>query len=567
MLAKFLKSRWGFISISLLFSILIASYALASQESVVIKSMEKELNRCFEKLSSVQPHPLYYLGYEITEIEETRLSSSLGTIIEDKKKNLRYLDVDARVGNNQLDNTHEIRGEIDYLSLIPREVQISVEDNEAAIRQRLWLETEKRFKEAQDRYTKVLTNKAVKVEEEDLSDDFSLEEPQIYVEEPAKIEFDPAPWKAKLRKFSQVFKEYPEILNSTVFLGVKCLNRYIVNSEGTRIQTGDRYVRLHLSCQGKADDGMELRRSENFDADDPEKLPKDEEVLEAIHKMVNELLALKEAPLVEPYAGPAILVNRASGVFFHEIFGHRIEGHRQKSEREGQTFAKKVGAKILPEFISVYDDATKKEYNGTFLRGYYKYDDEGIKSQKVTVVEDGVLKNFLMSRSPVEGFLKSNGHGRREYGRQVVARQGNLIVESQKTVSYDRLKEMLIDECKEQGKPYGLIFEDIAGGFTTTQRTGPQTFKVIPLLVYRVYSDGRPDEVVRGVDIVGTPLASFTKIIATGDDYDVFNGTCGAESGWVPVSAVSPSILVSEIEVEKKMKGQEKPPILPPPHK
>jgi predicted Zn-dependent protease len=567
MLAKLLKSRWGFISISFLFLILTASYALASQESVVVKSMEKELNRCFEKLSSVQPHPLYYLGYEITEIEETRLSSSLGTIIEDKKKNLRYLDVDARVGNNQLDNTHEIRGEIDYLSLMPREVQISVEDNEAAIRQRLWLETEKRFKEAQDRYTKVLTNKAVKVEEEDLSDDFSIEEPQIYVEEPAKIEFDPAPWKAKLRKFSQVFKEYPEILNSTVFLGVKCLNRYIVNSEGTRIQTGDRYVRLHLSCQGKADDGMELRRSENFDADDPDKLPTDEEVLEAIHRMVNELLALKEAPLVEPYAGPAILVNRASGVFFHEIFGHRIEGHRQKSEMEGQTFAKKVGEKILPEFISVYDDATKKEYNGTFLRGYYKYDDEGVKSQKVTVVEDGVLKNFLMSRSPVEGFLKSNGHGRREYGRQVVARQGNLIVESQKTVSYDRLKEMLIEECKEQGKPCGLIFEDIAGGFTTTQRYGPQTFKVIPLLVYRVYSDGRPDEVVRGVDIVGTPLASFTKIIATGDDYDVFNGTCGAESGWVPVSAVSPSILVSEIEVEKKMKGQEKPPILPPPYK
>lgn len=567
MLSKLLKLKWGFISVLFSFLILTVSYALAAQESAVLKAMEKELNRCFEKLSSVQPHPLYFLGYEISEIDETRLSSSFGTITQDTKSRSRYLDVDARVGNNKLDNTHEIRGEMDYSRFIPRIVQISIEDNEAAIRQRLWLETEKRFKESQDRFTKVLTNKAVKVEEEDLSDDFTMEEPEVFAEEPAKIEFDPTPWKAKLKKFSLAFKEYPEILNSQVSLNVKCVNRYIVNSEGTRIQTGERYIRLHLSCEGKANDGMGLRRYQGFDADDLKMLPKDEEVLKAIQGMVDELLALREAPLVEPYAGPAILVNRASGVFFHEIFGHRIEGHRQKSEMEGQTFAKKVGEKILPEFISVYDDATKKEYNGTFLRGYYKYDDEGVKSQRITVVEDGVLKNFLMSRSPVEGFPKSNGHGRREYGRQVVARQGNLIVESSNTVSYPKLRQMLIEECKKQGKPYGLIFKDISGGFTSTGRYGPQTFKVIPLLVYRVYSDGRPDEVVRGVDIVGTPLASFSKIILTGDDYDIFNGTCGAESGWVPVSAVSPSILVSEIEVEKKFKEQEKPPILPPPHK
>lgn len=563
MLSKSL--RWGFVLILFLF--LTVTYALASQESVVLKAMGKELNRCFEKLGSVQPYPLYYLGYEISEIDQTRLTSSFGTITEDRKTRSRYLDVDVRVGNNQLDNTHEIRGEIDYSRFIPREVQISVEDNEAAIRQRLWLETEKRFKKAQDRYTRVLTNKAVKVEEEDLSDDFSVEKPEIFVEEPIKIEFDPAPWKTKLKKFSLVFKEYPEILSSRVSLSTMYLNRYIVNSEGTKIQTKNSYIRLHLFCEGKAEDGMQLRRYETFDAEDPKRLPKDEEILKAIDKMVDELLALQEAPLVEPYAGPAILVNRASGVFFHEIFGHRIEGHRQKSEMEGQTFTKKVGEKILPEFISVYDDATKKEYNGTFLRGYYKYDDEGVKSQRVTVVEDGVLKNFLMSRSPVEGFPRSNGHGRRDYGRQVVARQGNLIVESNNTVSYAQLREMLIEECKKQGKPYGLIFEDISGGFTSTERWGPQTFKVLPLLVYRVYSDGRPDEVVRGVDIVGTPLASFAKIIATGDDYDIFNGTCGAESGWVPVSGVSPSILVSEIEVEKKFKEQEKPPILPPPHK
>jgi predicted Zn-dependent protease len=310
---------------------------------------------------------------------------------------------------------------------------------------------------------------------------------------------------------------------------------------------------------------MGLYRYENFDVDKMEDLPSDEKINQAIQVLIGELLSLRKAPLVEPYTGPAILINRASGVFFHEIFGHRIEGHRQKSEMEGQTFTKKVSEKILPGFISVYDDPTLKEFNGTFLRGYYDYDDEGIKSQKVTVVKNGVLKNFLMSRSPIKNFPKSNGHGRREHSNTCVSRQGNLIILSDSTVTYPRLRELLIEECKKQGKPYGLIFSDIAGGYTTTGRWGAQTFKVLPLLVYRVYTDGRADEVVRGVDIVGTPLTSFSKIILTGDDYGVFNGTCGAESGMVPVSGVSPSILVSEIEVEKKYKQQDRPPILPSP--
>lgn len=566
MIYKSLKLRLSLISILFFFLMLTVSQVSATRESVVLSAMRKELNRCFDKLSSIQPNPLYFLGYEITETDEATLSTSLGAISNNERTKSRYLDVDARVGNRQLDNSHEIRGEYDFSRFMSRQIQISVEDNESAIRQRLWLETEKRFKEAQDQYTKVLTNKAVKVEEEDSSHDFSVEKPQVYVERLTSIEFDLKNWESKLKQFSLVFKQYPEILNSQVSLSVQTVNRFIVNSEGTKIQIGNSYIRIILTCQGKADDGMELSRYRSFDASDFAQLPKDEEVLKSIHSMIEELLALRKAPLVEPYAGPAILVNRASGVFFHEIFGHRIEGHRQKSETEGQTFAKKVGEKILPDFLSVYDDPTKKEYNGVFLRGYYEYDDEGVKSQKVTVVENGVLKNFLMSRSPIQGFPSSNGHGRREHGMQTVARQGNLIVESKNSVPYPKLREMLIEEIKKQGKPYGLVFEDISGGFTTTSRYGPQTFKVIPLLVYRVYTDGRPDEVVRGVDIVGTPLASFSKIIATGDDYDVFDGTCGAESGWVPVAAVSPSILVSEIEVEKKFKEQDRPPLLLPPY-
>jgi TldD protein len=252
-------------------------------------------------------------------------------------------------------------------------------------------------------------------------------------------------------------------------------------------------------------------------------------------------------------------------VFFHEIFGHRIEGHRQKDESDQQTFTKMVGSKVLPDFLSVVFDPTRKTMAGTDLNGWYAYDDEGVKARPVKVVENGTLKTFLMSRSPIKGFSQSNGHGRKQPGLEPVSRQSNLVVESSKQVPAAQLRQMLIAEIKRQGKPYGFYFEHVTGGYTTTGRAGFQSFKVIPLVVYRVYPDGRPDELVRGVDIVGTPLSSFARIMATSDKLDVFNGYCGAESGSVPVSAVSPAILVSELEIQKKEKGRDRPPLLPAP--
>src|SRR5581483_3471701 len=326
-------------------------------------------------------------------------------------------------------------------------------------------------------------------------------------------------------------------------------NKYQASTEGTLLQFGGMHSRIAISARTKAEDGMELYRYETFDALTTDRLPDSAVIVAAVEKMAKDLIDLRKAPVIEPYTGPAILSGRASGVFFHEIFGHRIEGHRQKDEDDGQTFTKKVNQSILPDFISVYDDPTRQNLGGIDLNGYYQYDDEGVKTQRVTVVENGILKNFLMSRSPIKGFAQSNGHGRKSPGLRPVSRQGNLIVESTKTVSEAKLRELLIAECKKQGKPFGLIFSDISGGFTNTSRGGTQSFQVTPVMVYRVYTDGRPDELVRGVDLIGTPLVSFSKILATSDKQEVFNGMCGAESGWVPVSAVAPSILTAQIEV------------------
>jgi predicted Zn-dependent protease len=475
------------------------------------------------------------------------------------------VDVDVRVGSYKLDNTHEIRGGRDYFSWIPSILNVPIDNDPAALRAILWAETDRRFKKAQEKYIKIQAEKQVKVAETDTSPDFSPALRDWYYDDPKRVELDFTPWYSKLRRYSGIFKDYPWIYNSQVSLRSTLLTKYLVNTDGTEVLENRLCYRITIRAATMADDGMELYLSHRFYVTKPEKLPDDNEVIAQIDSLIENLDALRNAPIVEPYTGPAILMNIASGVFFHEIFGHRIEGHRQKSEFEGQTFTKKVGQKILPDFISVYDDPTISSFNGKDVNGYYHFDDEGVEARRVTVVKDGILREFLMSRSPIQGFPRSNGHGRRQYGRRVVARQGVLYVESKKVVQFDELRNALIEECKNQNKEYGLIFYDIAGGFTSTGRGGTQTFKVIPLFVKRVYVDGRPDEVVRGVDIVGTPLLSFSKIQLTADDYDVFNGTCGAESGMVPVSAISPSIFVSEIEVEKKAKGQDKPPILPPP--
>jgi TldD protein len=300
-------------------------------------------------------------------------------------------------------------------------------------------------------------------------------------------------------------------------------------------------------------------------ADSLDGLPSDAEIRARIDKMAADLKALREAPVADPYDGPALLSGRAAGVFFHEVLGHRLEGQRQRGDQEGETFTKKLNQQILPKFLSVTDDPTLRWLDGKRLAGWYAYDDEGVPAQRVEVIQDGILRNFLMSRMPVQGFDHSNGHGRAQAGFMPAGRQGNLIVTSTHTVPDSDLRRKLIDEVKHQGKPYGLYFEDIQGGFTLTQRSSPQSFQVLPVMVWRVYPDGRPDQLVRGVDIVGTPLAAMSRILLTGKRESVFNGVCGAESGSVPVAAVAPAMLFSEIEVQKRAHSNERPPILPPP--
>jgi predicted Zn-dependent protease len=527
--------------------------------------MQQELTRSFQNLKKT-PTPPYFLSYQLTDNHGIQVSASFGALTGSSDQTTRLLDIDLRVGDYSLDNTHPIRDANAYGDLSEQfdRQKIPLENDPDALRVALWHETEHKYLNAVQRLQKVKANVQVKVAAEDSSGDFSHEPAETYSEAPAPFSFDTAAWEQKMRNFSAPFAQHKEIIYNNAQVSAEVETRRYVNSDGSRIQISSPFYRIIISATAKADDGMELPLNQTYMSFRPDGLPDDAIILKDVDHMVTTLLALVKAPVADPYTGPAILSGRSSAVFFHEIFGHRIEGQRQKNEDEAQTFKKKINQSVLPDFLSVYSDPALKTLGGTELVGYYPYDDEGVKAQRVTVVDKGILKTFLMSRAPIAGFDHSNGHGRRQQGYKVVARQSNLVVESSKQVSRADLKKLLIEQVKAANKPYGLFFDDIDGGFTFTQRILPNAFNVRPTVVYRIYPDGKK-ELVRGVDLIGTPLIAFSKIVAADDQVAVFNGVCGAESGWVPVSASSPGILVSQIEVQRKEKSQERAPILPPP--
>ena len=526
--------------------------------------LQSELRRNFDVLRK-DATPAYFMGYTVHDDRSTQIIASFGALDRTDESRGRFGTVEVRVGDYALDNTHPIRGEGGGGGPRVGRISLPLTDDDQPVKLAFWRATDRAFKLATESLTRVRTNVAAKVQDEEPAPDFSREQPQTYVGAPVSYSLDTRLWEGRLRRLSAPFAEDPLIFNGSVSLSVRASNRFYTNSEGSQLATGELQYRLFIQGVTKAADGMELPLYNSYFARSADGLPDEKQLLADVREMMGLLARLRTAPLVDPYSGPAILSGRAAGVFFHEIFGHRVEGHRQRSADDGQTFGSRMKEAVLPSFMSVVFDPTAKTRAGFELMGHYQYDDEGVQAQRVSVVDKGLLQTFLMGRAPLRTLVRSNGHGRAEPGLVPVSRQSNLMVEASRTVTSAALVNMLKEEARRQGKPFGLLFDNIEGGFTTTGRTNPNAFNVMPNLVYRIYTDDRAPELVRGVDLIGTPLAAFSKFIAASDKIGVFNGMCGAESGSVPVSASSPELLVSEVEVQKKAQSQETLPILPAP--
>lgn len=541
-------------------SLLIGSFGIAqAQHDALLKIMVDELDRETEEFRKTDTPP-YFIAYRITDSQSAFINSSFGSLTQSSSNRNRLLMTTVRVGDYSFDNTRTAdKRDLGFMRGMSGPLPIPIEDHPDPISYTLWRSTQSQYKQALESYKLVRSSSSGKSETSSASHDFSREESAEFIDKtlpPFDSFFRKAEWEEKVKQYSQPFLNNPDLVSGDVTLRVVYDRKYFVSSEGSRVVQNAVALYLYISGSIRANDGDIVPLYQSYFAFRPEELPTDEIILEDVKKLIEKLEQLKKAPLAEPYSGPAILHSQTAGVFFHEIFGHRVEGHRLKNEYDGQTFKAKVKEQVLPKTMSVIFDPTLKVMDGVSLNGHYTFDDEGVRADRVLVVDKGILKTFLMSRSPLESLARSNGHGRAAEGAEPVSRQSNLIVETSKAYSDNDLRKMLIKECKKQGKLYGYLFRNVTGGFTQTDRYNPNAFNIFPTEVYRVYVDGRPDELVRGVDLIGTPLAMFAEIAAAGNKREVFTGFCGAESGNVPVSAVAPSLFVRRIETQKKPKAQ-----------
>ena len=541
-------------------------FAAAAQAAVdpVLEAMSAELARSQTAYFKAAV-PAYFIAYRINDDEQIGVNAEFGTLTNSSSLHVRSLNVELRTGSYAFDNTHAgAPASLPGYARGNATARIGLDDDVRAMRTEIWSATDGAYWRAVEELSKAKADAAVQTAAEDKSDDFSRESKLELIEPKLDYAIDLDRWREKVKTYSAPFKRDAKIYNARASLSVARTTRWLANSEGTRVRHAELTYLLDIAAATKADDGMDLPGMVRFVASRPDALPDDATVLVAVEKLMADLKALREAPVIQAYEGPAILDNRAAGVFFHEVVGHRLEAHRLRDENDAQTLKKKFGERIFPEAISITFDPTRTEFAGQALMGGYAADDEGVRARPVPVVEHGVLKNFLLGRTPIDGFAHSNGHGRSQSGFRPVSRQSNMIVGVDKPVDYDALKKRLLAEIAEQGKPWGLIIRDLDGGFTETARASTGGAKLLPTMVYRLYADGR-EELVRGVDLVGTPLTLLAQLEAADGRFGVFHGWCGAESGFVPVSTVAPDLLIRRVEVQRKPKSQERPPILPAP--
>ncbi len=509
----------------------------------VLRAMIAELKRSQEKLQLGQLQRPYYIDYQVTELQDYSADAFLGALRVDNTNTGRLVRVVVRIGDYKQDSYFgEGMGTVDVLPM---------EDNEMALRRQLWLATDKAYKAALSGFTE--KQAALKnVEHEEDVPDFSQEKPSQAYRDAAKLGLNLDSWKTRIAETSNLFRKDPSLQGSGAVYSFRVLNRYFVNTEGTVTRQGRTIYDFAFTGSTQADDGMKLDRSHSYVVTRPDELPKQEEVQKEAEKLISTFAVLKKAPLVEDdYRGPVLFSADATTALFERLIVPNILGLRPELGNPARTkgeFASHYKNRVLPEFFTVVDDPKAGKIDGTTLAGNYEYDDEGVPAQTTTVIDKGILTNYLVAREPIRDFLHSNGHGRTALAASPRPQISNLIVKAANGLSPDDMKRKLLQMCKDQGRPYGYFVET----------TGPQ---LTPRLLWRVYVNDGHMEMVRGAVFHELDTRALRNdIVAAGNDTYVYNR---AEP--LPSAIVAPSVLFGELDIQRANKTRERLPQYPAP--
>ncbi len=570
------KSKIKSVLLGCVVAVATAAIPLVAQDSEVLSILEKELTRNMQNLKMELQEKPYFISYSILDNHYVRIRASKGALIESTQDRTRSLDGDVRVGSYIMDNTGLKPGsqesETDWTDRYYYSRMFAPLDNATdTLHHRLWQLTDYRYKTAVQDYLKRKSEGIYEVpdEEEKGVDAFSKEEPVTMLESEVSFSPDKNGWKEKTKKYSSYLSEQPGILSSIVFLYAGAYNWYFINSEGTKIQSGDHFAMLKAEAFSRTKEGIPVFSYRRIYAQDADKLPGEETYKKELENLSSEIKALLEAQEMESFTGPVLLAPEPAALFIHQMAGHYLTGNKSKKDSGYE-----AGMPVLPDFLSLEDDPLQEIFNGTPLVGHYKVDDEGVKPQSVLLVENGKIKNYVMSRKPIKGFPKSNGHGRAQEWGKATARLANTFVKASKTYTAEELKKKLIVEVKKQRKDYGLYVVSALNREEghqlfygpTDEDDDTSALNFAPLIAYKVFAKDGHMELVRNVKLIsGSAKTLSMRIIAAGNDAAAYNGLCSQGEGSIYTSTISPSLLISEMEVKKYKGGKRRPPILPSP--
>lgn len=557
--------------------------ALPAQDDVLFRAMEDELTRSVQRLKLKDQGRPYFVEYRVNETRGYRISGSFGALTASQPYHHRSLAVDVRIGDYGFDNTGFFSRADLFGSLSSMPPNLVIENNYMALRRDLWLATDKAYKGSVEQMASKRGYLESRVEKDTIPD-FSREPLTNLMDPLPASAFDTAAWQARVRRWSGLFRNYPQIQSSDVSFSFTTPALYLINSEGSRVRTGLLRVNLSIRLEAQATDGTPLRRSRSLLLDSPEAAPSDAEMEEMIRSLALELVALRDAPVLDrPYIGPVMFVEEAACLLFQQTLVPHLSGSRLPLNDDpsmhgilgGESdLAKRMNLRVMPRYLSVRDDPSAASAHGALLAGHYKVDDQGVAARNVSLIENGVVKGLLSSRRPGAELRNSNGHGRGTLAAGTAI--GNLFVETSDGKSYTEMKEELIGYCRDLGLEYGIIVRRMGessssfSGGGISFMIGSEDEEGEMTTATRVYvADGR-EEPLRGVRIDPPDLRSLKDIVAAGNEYTVLNTSVRphgvADFSSVQAGIIAPPVLLEEVQINPPSAPKQKPALLSHPY-
>lgn len=516
----------------------------AAKGDALLEALLTELERSKDHLKMDQVQAPYYIEYRVNDVDDFNAEAAFGATRESNRSHFRVLRVVVRVGDYKQDSFYG-QG-MGTASILP------LDNDPIALRRQIWLLTDEAYKSAADAYAEKLSALKQFTPDANPPDDFSHATPLSDVKNTVTLTVDQSQWNKTLEDVTNLYRQYPDIQSVSASARFTAVNEYFINSEGTIVRQGRSFASVMLSSATQAPDGMRLGRSPYWTEEKPQQLPSREELLNESKKMLDTLEALQKAPIAEEsYVGPVLFAPDAATDIMAGLIGTNVLGRKPALGRPNRTtgaFATSYKTRVLPKFVTVTDDPTMKEFGGKSLLGSYDVDSEGVKAQPVTLVENGVLTNYLLGRQPLRDFPDSNGHGRAAPGSSPQPSVGVLVFKTSEPASAKELNEKLRKMASDEGKPYGYRVETLGPGNS-------------PRLLYRVYVSDGHEELVRGAVFNELDVRALRNdLSAMGNDALVSNRVSGLAQ-----TIICPSLLFDELEVKRADTTKEKLPEYPAP--